>query len=120
VHFLGLRTDIDSILRGADVAALSSDYEGLPLFVLECFVNGTPLVATDVGGLPDVVSDGVNGLLVPRGDVGALAEALTGLLRDPVRRAQMSANAEQTASRYTMDATAERVASLYETLISDN
>ena len=50
------RTDVDSVLRAADVGALSSDREGSPLLVFECMANGTPLVATAVGGVPDVVA----------------------------------------------------------------
>ena len=73
VHFLGLRDDVDSVLRAADVAALSSDYEGAPLFVYECLANGTPLVSTDVGGIPDAIVDGETGILVPKGDAAALA-----------------------------------------------
>jgi glycosyltransferase involved in cell wall biosynthesis len=117
VHFLGLRDDVDSILRAADVAALSSDYEGAPLFVYECLANGTPLVSTDVGGVPDAIVDGETGILVPRGDSAALARGLIELLSDGDRRLRMAAAAQGSAARYTIDAMAGRVASLYDTLI---
>jgi glycosyltransferase involved in cell wall biosynthesis len=117
VHFLGLRDDVDSVLRAADVAALSSDYEGAPLFVYECLANGTPLVSTDVGGIPDAIVDGETGILVPKGDSAALARGLIELLSDDDRRRRMAQAAQQSAGRYTIDAMAERVASLYDTLI---
>ena len=53
-HFLGYREDVANVLRGLDVAVLSSDYEGSPLFVMECMAHGTPLVSTDVGAVRDV------------------------------------------------------------------
>jgi glycosyltransferase involved in cell wall biosynthesis len=117
VHFLGLRDDVDSVLRAADVSALSSDYEGAPLFVYECLANGTPLVSTDVGGIPDAIVDGETGILVPKGDAAALARGLIELLSDDDRRHRMAVAAQRSASRYTIETMAERVASLYDTLI---
>jgi glycosyltransferase involved in cell wall biosynthesis len=118
VHFLGARTDVDSVLRAVDVGALSSDREGSPLLVFECMANDTPLVATAIGGVPDVVEHGRTGLLVPRRDPEALAQGLISLLADPVRRARMAAAAKDALRRYTIDATAARFAALYETLIA--
>jgi glycosyltransferase involved in cell wall biosynthesis len=118
VHFLGARTDVDSILRAADVAALSSDREGSPLLVFECMANRTPLVATAVGGVPDVIENERTGLLVPRRDPNALARALISLLTDPARRAAIADAAKDRLRHYTIDATAERFAALYETLVA--
>lgn len=118
VHFLGRRNDVDSLLRAADVGALTSDREGSPLLAFECMANGTPLVATAVGGVPDVVEDQRTGVLVPPGDAGALADALLALLQDPDRRRRMAAAAQATLPRYTIEATAERFASLYDSLVS--
>lgn len=118
VHFLGSRTDVDSVLRAADVAALSSDREGSPLLVFECMANQTPLVATAVGGVPDVVDDGRTGVLVPRRDVAALADGLIGLLTDAERRSRMAAAAREALGRYTIDATAARFADLYDSLMA--
>ena len=73
VHFLGRRHDVGSILRASDVCAMSSDWEGMPLFIFECMAAGTALVATSVGGLPEVVDHGRTGLLVPPRDPAALA-----------------------------------------------
>jgi glycosyltransferase involved in cell wall biosynthesis len=118
VHFLGARTDVDSVLRAADVAALSSDREGSPLLVFECMANNTPLVATAVGGIPDVVEDGRTGVLVPRRDVRALADGMINLLSDPERRGRMAAAAREVLGRYTIDATVSRFTELYESVVA--
>jgi glycosyltransferase involved in cell wall biosynthesis len=117
VHFLGARTDVDSVLRAADVGALTSDREGSPLLIFECMASDTPLVATAVGGVPDVIVDGSTGLLVPRRDPMAFADGLICLLTDPARRAAMAAAARRTLPSYTMDVIAARHASLYDSLM---
>lgn len=117
VHFLGARTDVDSVLRAADVGALSSDREGSPLLVFECMANNTPLVATAVGGVPDVVQHGRTGLLVPRRDPDALAAGLISLLTDHEQRARIAAAARDALRRYTIDVIAARFAALYDTLV---
>lgn len=118
VNFLGRRSDIDSILRDVDVCAMSSDWEGMPLFALETMAAGKPMVATDVGGLPEIVAPGRTGLLVPPRDPGALAAALTSLLADPGRRRQLGeAGAAELGDR-TIDRVADRFAALYEQLLA--
>ncbi len=118
VHFLGRRDDAEGIIESADVAALSSDFEGLPLFVFECMANGTPLVATAVGGLPEVVENGVSGLLVPPRDPNALAGALAEILTDRQRAASMAEAARQRLSAYSIEAVAGRFADLYAELLA--
>src|SRR6185436_9649888 len=76
------RADLEQAAARLGVAAMSSDFEGLPLFAFECMTSGTPLVATNVGGLPEVIDDGETGLLVPARDPAALASALERLLRE--------------------------------------
>jgi len=119
VHFLGRRNDVDSILGASDVAAMSSDYEGTPLVAYECIANHTPLVATAVGGLPDIIDDGRTGVLVPPREPRALANALVGLLLDPVRRDRMADAATERLGEFTIDAVARRFASLYTMLLSE-
>lgn len=119
VHLLGHRDDVDAILDGADVGALSSDFEGSPLFALECIARRTPLVATAVGGLPELIEHGRTGLLVPRRDPGALAVAIGSLLDDPARRRQLAAEAAARCNPSTIEAAAARFADLYETLTAE-
>jgi glycosyltransferase involved in cell wall biosynthesis len=119
VHFLGVRNDVDSILAAADVCALSSDYEGMPLLAFESMAAGTPLVATAVGALPSVIENGRSGILVPPRDPHALAQALTGLLSDPARRAEIAAAAAERLAPYTIDAVTAEFAALYERLASE-
>jgi glycosyltransferase involved in cell wall biosynthesis len=116
VHFLGFRRDIDSILRSADVAALSSDFEGTPLFAFECMAARTPLVATGVGGLPDVIENGRTGLLVPRQRPQELADAIVRLLNDPALRERLADEAAAHLDTYTIENITRRFATLYEAL----
>lgn len=89
VRFCGEHPDSCPWLHAMDVFALSSDVEGLPVAALEAMAAGLPVVATRVGGIPEVVHDGVTGLLVPRRDPPALAAALDSLLEDRERAADM-------------------------------
>jgi glycosyltransferase involved in cell wall biosynthesis len=117
VHFLGARSDVDSVLRAADVGALSSDREGSPLLVFECMANDAPMVATTVGGVPDVIEHERTGLLVPRRDPAALASGLIRLLTEPERRLAMAAAGREALRRYTIDVIAGRFGSLYDSLV---
>jgi glycosyltransferase involved in cell wall biosynthesis len=86
VHFLGWRRDLPAIYRDVDVVALTSRNEGSPVSLIEAMAGGRPVVATGVGGVPDLVEHGVNGYLVEPDQPAALAEALLALLSDPGRR----------------------------------
>lgn len=119
VHFLGARDDVDAILQSVDVAALSSDFEGTPLFALECLANRTPLVATRVGGLPDIIDDGRTGVLVPPRDPEALAAALAGLLLDPARRAEIAEAGVAALQDFTIERITQRFTQLYEQLMEE-
>jgi glycosyltransferase involved in cell wall biosynthesis len=116
VHFMGIRKDIDAILRAADTTVLSSDYEGTPLVVYETIVNGTPLVATDVGGLRDIVQDGYSARLVARRDPHALADAIVELLEAPDLRRRMAQRAAARIEEFSIGRAAERFSTLYEEL----
>jgi glycosyltransferase involved in cell wall biosynthesis len=96
VYLSGVQTDIDAWLKLFDVFALSSKREGVPLAILEAQSTGIPVIATKVGGLPDVVDDSV-GLLVEPQNPKQLADALRRLLSDDDLRRRMSANARQRA-----------------------
>jgi glycosyltransferase involved in cell wall biosynthesis len=119
VHFLGRRDDVDSILSTLDVAAMSSDYEGTPLVAFECFANYTPLVATRVGGLPDIIVSGETGVLVPPRRPDALADALVSLIRDSAGRDRIAAAAAARLDEFTIDAASRRFAELYQRLAAE-
>jgi len=120
VRLLGYRTDVPELLPLFDVAASSSDFEGSPLAVLEYMEAALPVVSTRVGGVPDLIEDGVMGLLVDRRDPGALAGAIAELLRDPERRARMGRLArDRRRSEFDIDVTVERLQQLYEDLYAD-
>jgi len=115
VHFLGLRSDIPDLLAAFDAACLSSDFEGQPLSVMEYMAAGKPIVSTKVGGLPEMIRDGVEGLLVPRRDPTALAAALKRLLLDRSAAAAMGAAArERQVKEFSLDAAVARVEALYD------
>jgi glycosyltransferase involved in cell wall biosynthesis len=95
VRLLGNRTDVPRLLAAADVATLASDWEGLPVFVLEAMAAGRPVVATEVDGLTEILRDG-GGLLVPPGSPDALAVALERLLTDVDARGAASDAASRT------------------------
>jgi glycosyltransferase involved in cell wall biosynthesis len=86
VELLGTRGDVHELLAAADVFVLSSESEGMPMSVLEAMAAGLPVVASAVGGVPEVVRDGETGALVPPRDPVALAEAIRLLVADPALR----------------------------------
>lgn len=117
VRFLGQRRDIPEVLQALDVFVLSSLSEGLSLTLLEAEAAGLPIVATRVGGNPEVVRDGETGILVPSGEPAPMAAALARLLRDPVLRASMG-QAGQACYRanFTLQSMVEGYARLYQEL----
>jgi glycosyltransferase involved in cell wall biosynthesis len=115
VHLLGVRRDVRAIIDAADVVALSSLWEGLPMVLLEAQARARPVVATDVLGTAAAVSPGETALLVPPGEPSALAGALVALLEDPARCAEMGAHGRALAvSRYSADVVARATVALYE------
>lgn len=91
VFFAGERPDVPAILGAADVFALTSVSEGMPISILEAMASGLPVVATDVGGVRDLVSDGETGFLAPSRDAQAVAAALARLCADPDLRLRLGA-----------------------------
>jgi GalNAc-alpha-(1->4)-GalNAc-alpha-(1->3)-diNAcBac-PP-undecaprenol alpha-1,4-N-acetyl-D-galactosaminyltransferase len=90
--------------RAADLFVLSSRYEGFPNALCEAMSVGLSVVATRAsGGVEMIVQDGINGLLTPVDDVGALADALATMMSDPQRRAQMGQSAQQVVDRFSLD-----------------
>lgn len=91
VEFLGHRSDVRALLRQGDLFALSSQWEGMPISVLEAMDEGVPVVSTAVGGVPELIEDGISGWLVPKGDASALAASMVAALRNPDRARQVGA-----------------------------
>lgn len=121
VRLLGARDDVPDVLAALDVAVTCSDFEGTPLSVLEYMEAALPVVATRVGGLAHLLEDGVHGLLVPRRDPAALAEALDVLLGDPARRRAMgAAGRERRRAEFDLDVMVARVEELYEHLYANS
>ena len=114
VRFLGLRTDVPDLLYALDMAVCCSDFEGSPLSVMEYMSAALPVVATAVGGIPDLIEPGVHGLLVPPGDPPALAESLSELLRSPERARAMGVRGrEHQRAEFDIDVIIRRVEDLY-------
>ena len=99
VHFLGAVPLAADVLAVVDVFVLPSLVEGLPLALLEAMLTGAAVVATSVGGVPEVVTSGVNGMLVRAGDEAALAAAIETLARSPELRARLGWRARETIQR---------------------
>jgi glycosyltransferase involved in cell wall biosynthesis len=99
VRLVGYQQNVPEWLAAADINVLPSFYEGFPLTILEAMASALPTVATNVGGIPEAIENGVSGLLVPPGDVCGLVEALSLLLRDPAKRMQMGHVARERLQR---------------------
>ena len=118
VRFLGWRHDLDRIYADLDVVVLTSANEGSPVSLIEAMAAGRPVVATEVGGVPDLVEHGVNGMLGRAGDPSATAEAIAALLADPERRRVMGeAGRKRVRDAYTIDQLVSDMDRLYTELL---
>jgi glycosyltransferase involved in cell wall biosynthesis len=118
VRLLGRRDDVGQVLRAFDVAVLSSVWEGTPLAGLEYMAAGRPIVATAVGGVPEMLRDGVDGILVPPRDHVALADGIARVLDDPELAARLGASAQaRQAESYELDGVVRRLEGIYDELL---
>lgn len=118
VTFAGWRADLPGIYADLDVVALTSHNEGTPISLIEALASGRAVVATAVGGVPDVLSAGEIGVLVPDGQPTAVAEAILGLLADPARRAALGARGRAHAyDTYDVRQHVTRLTGLYMALL---
>lgn len=111
VVFAGNRPDVAEVMAAADLFLLTSELEGFGLAALEAMSCGVPVVSTKSGGIEEVVRDGVDGILAPLGQIGALADGCLRLAREPELRARMAGEARRRAVR---DFTIEKAVSAYE------
>jgi glycosyltransferase involved in cell wall biosynthesis len=118
-HFLGWRADLDRVYADLDVVVLTSRNEGSPVALIEAMAAGVPVVATAVGGVPDVVADGTSGLLAPIDDAPTVADHTIALLRDRPRAAAMGrAGRARVVATYSADRLVADIESLYTELLA--
>jgi L-malate glycosyltransferase len=119
LRLLGYRSDISELLSAADFFVLPSLTEGLPLSILEAMAQALPVVATPVGGIPEVITDGLNGLLVPVNQPAALSAAIAKLAGDPILRRSLGETACSHAhDHFSFERMAQRYEELYRSLLA--
>lgn len=119
VLLLGRRSDIPAILRASRALLLTSRIEGLPNTVMEAMFSGLPVVATNVGGVPDLVTHGEHGYLYAPNDMAGLAEGLCRLLDDPALAQRMgAAGAKKMRTEFALDRVADNMERVYRTLLA--
>ncbi len=118
IHLLGFRKDITKVMKSLDVFLITSKTEGLGTIVLEAFAAEIPVVATRAGGIPELVSDGVTGLLAQVGDVDGLKVAVQKILSDHELRMILINNAKIKVQGFSFQATAQKTLSIYQEIIN--
>jgi glycogen(starch) synthase len=111
---------VAQLMAAADVFALPSKMESFGLSLLEASAAGAPVVCSDAGGVPEVFQDGFNALLYPPGDDNAMAKAIICLIQDKELAKTISANAIETARRFTWEMAAERTLRVYQEVLQEN
>jgi len=119
VHFTGFRSDMAAVYRGLDVVVNAAWREAFGMVVIEAMACGKPVVGTNAGGIPEIVTPGSDGLLFPMKDAAALAEHLIALASDAARRARMGAAARATVlTRFTIEAQVRAIETVYREVVS--
>lgn len=113
ICFLGWRPDVAAVMASFDIFCIPSLNEGMGKVVVEAMAMGLPVIASDIGGIKDLVHNGENGLLVPPGDAHALAEGLALLCRDPEKRRRLGAAGKKLAPSYNVPAMVTKIENLY-------
>jgi glycosyltransferase involved in cell wall biosynthesis len=120
VVFTGFVDNVADHLAALDLFVFPSREEGLGSVLIDAMAQGLPIVASQVGGIPELIEDGQTGLLIPPGDAPALAAALTRLVADAELRARLGAAARQAAAAYTPEAMATAYAALYHDIAQEH
>lgn len=113
VEFLGARNDIPELLNKSDIFLLSSNYEGFCLVIVEAMACGLPVVATNVGAIPEIIKDRENGLLVKPNDPDEFAKAIIEIIENKDMRKMISSNAINDAKKYNFENTVKKYEDLY-------
>lgn len=119
VIFTGQRRDVPDILHCMDIFVIPSIAEGIPNALLEAMAMGKPIIATKVGGIPEIIEDGFNGLLVPPRDSGVLAAAIKTLIDNRQLAVKIGQTARDFAQNFSITATAQKWELLYKTLLKE-
>jgi glycosyltransferase involved in cell wall biosynthesis len=117
VILTGQRDDAVAVMAACDAFVMASNNEGLPVAIMEALALGLPVVSTAVGGIPEAVTDGVDGLLVPARDPEALAAAITRIVEDPALRARLAEGAAAAGDRYDIRTTTARLEAIYRQVV---
>ena len=120
ISFLGWRPDVDEIMGCFDIFVLPSLNEGMGRVLVEAMSAGLPIVASRVGGIPDLVKHEKNGLLVPPADAGALERAISDLLSDKARRKRMGETGKRMCRPYSVEAMVDKIDNLYSRLLGEH
>jgi glycosyltransferase involved in cell wall biosynthesis len=113
VEFLGVRDDIPDLLAKSDIFVMSSDWEGLPLVLLEALAAGIPIVSTDVGGVPDIIKNNINGILVKPNDPVSLSKAIIDLIENRELRKKISETNKIYSLKFDIKKTQQEYEKLY-------
>lgn len=120
VHLTGFRTDPESLEAAASVVVLTSrSLEGTPGVLLDALVLGKPIVATNVGGVPEVIEDGISGLIAPIGDADAIGAAIARVLLDAALAVRLRAGARERAPMFSIERTVSRTMEIYRELLEE-
>jgi glycosyltransferase involved in cell wall biosynthesis len=117
VIFAGYREDAPRLMAAADVFVLPSEQEGLPIALLEAMALGRPSIASAVGGIPEVINDGRDGLLIRPRDPAQLAEAIVALLSDDDLRSRIGEAAKIRAADFDMRTAVARMQEVYQAVL---
>ena len=119
VHFLGRRDDMQSILGSVDMLVHPSRVDATPYVIIEALAAGLPVVASNVYGIPELVQDGVSGILVPEGDASALAGSVAKLAENPELRKRIAVAARQRyEARFTIEESVKKTMTVYDELFA--
>ncbi len=119
VHLLGFRKDVEEVMLSLDLFLMTSSTEGLGTIIIDAFAAAVPVVATRAGGIPEAITDGVNGLLCPVGDAEALKEAVLRIFGNPDLARRLIGNALERAGEFSFRATAQKTLAIYREVLQE-